>query len=430
MVFTFYEAAVLFFVYSFLAWLAETSVATIKEKDFRNRGFASGPFCFIYGFTGVLLSVFFQELKNDAFFLFLGSMVVATVVEWFAGKWLERVKQKKWWDYSGRKWNFDGYICLQYSVLWGLLGFLAVRYVNGFILDLYRVLPEMFGKMAVWGLLAVGALDVAGSLLSMYHVEERLPRVFGWNRKMQKWTFRFAAKVSMHIEERIGRAYPSTSQEETAEGESDTEKCSFAQLFWLFLVGAFLGDVVETIFCRVTAGVWMSRSSLVWGHFSIVWGLAIALVTALLYKDRDKQEHHIFLAGTFLGGAYEYICSVFTEIFFGKVFWDYSEMPFNLGGRINLLYCFFWGIAAVVWMKGLYPKISQLVELIRRKTGRVLTFILMIFMVLDICISVLALVRYDSRAAGRPAVHNWEQAMDGWFGDAKMEKIYPNAIQQ
>lgn len=48
MVFTFYEAAVLFFVYSFLAWLAETSVATIKEKDFRNRGFASGPFCFIY----------------------------------------------------------------------------------------------------------------------------------------------------------------------------------------------------------------------------------------------------------------------------------------------------------------------------------------------------------------------------------------------
>ena len=45
----------------------------------------------------------------------------------------------------------------------------------------------------------------------------------------------------------------------------------------------------------------------------------------------------------FLGGAYEYLCSVFTELVFGKVFWDYSWMPFNLGGRINLLYCFFWG---------------------------------------------------------------------------------------
>ncbi|WP_324250056.1 putative ABC transporter permease [Ligilactobacillus ruminis] len=52
--------------------------------------------------------------------------------------------------------------------------------------------------------------------------------------------------------------------------------------------------------------------------------------------------------GTFIGGAYEYICSVFTEIVFGKIFWDYRGLPFNLGGRINLLYCFFWGIATVV----------------------------------------------------------------------------------
>ena len=92
--FTFYEAAMLFFAYSFLAWLAETAVATIKVKDFRNRGFASGPFCFIYGFTGVFLAVFLQELKSSGVFLFLGSMAVATAVEWFTGKILERMKQK------------------------------------------------------------------------------------------------------------------------------------------------------------------------------------------------------------------------------------------------------------------------------------------------------------------------------------------------
>ena len=126
-----YNIAILFFAYSFFAWLAETAVATVKEKDFRNRGFASGPFCFLYGFTGVILTVFLQELKNDVLFLFLGSMAVATAVEWFAGKTLERMKQKKWWDYSNKRWNFDGYICLQYSVLWGLLGFFAVQYGNG-----------------------------------------------------------------------------------------------------------------------------------------------------------------------------------------------------------------------------------------------------------------------------------------------------------
>ena len=95
-----YDLAVIFFAYSFLAWLAETAVATLKEKNFRNRGFASGPFCFIYGFTAVILTVFLQELRSSLFFLFLGSAVIATVVEWITGKTLERLKQKKWWDYS------------------------------------------------------------------------------------------------------------------------------------------------------------------------------------------------------------------------------------------------------------------------------------------------------------------------------------------
>lgn len=101
-------------------------------------------------------------------------------------------------------------------------------------------------------------------------------------------------------------------------------------------------------------------------------------------------------------------------------------MPFNLGGRINLLYCFFWGIAAVVWIKGLYPKVSHLVGMILHKTGLVLTGVLMVFMTVDILVSVLALVRYDTRAAGKEPEHRWEQSMDEHFGDERMEKIYPN----
>lgn len=57
----------------------------------------------------------------------------------------------------------------------------------------------------------------------------------------------------------------------------------------------------------------------------------------------------------------------FTELVFGTVFWDYSDIPFNLGGRINLLYCFFWGIAAVIWLKILYPRLSALIEKIPGK---------------------------------------------------------------
>ncbi len=428
--YSFYGITILFFAYSFLAWLAETSVAAIKNKDFRNRGFASGPFCFIYGFTAVMLAVFFQELKGDLFFLFLGSAAVATAVEWFTGKALEGMDQKRWWDYSGKKWNFDGYICLQYSALWGVAGLLAVRYGNGLILSLYRILPALAGQALVWGLIAVGLLDLAGSLMSVCHMEEKLPRVFGWNRKLQEWTYRLASGLSRRIENRIRKAYPATLRETEAASGKAAEKCSMTQLFWLFVIGAFLGDVVETLFCRATVGVWMSRSSLVWGHFSVVWGLAIALVTALLYRSRDKQEFHIFWIGTFLGGAYEYICSVFTELVFGKVFWDYSRMAFNLGGRINLLYCFFWGIAAVVWIKALYPKAAALIGFIIRKTGRVLTVFVAVFLALDVCVSMLALIRYDSRAKGMEAVHRWEQVIDRHFNDDRMQQIYPNAIEQ
>ena len=75
----------------------------------------------------------------------------------------------------------------------------------------------------------------------------------------------------------------------------------------------------------------MSRSSVVWGPFSVVWGLGVAGATLLLYRYKDKSDSFIFLAGTFLGGSLLNIyCSVFSELVFGKVFWDYSNIPFNL----------------------------------------------------------------------------------------------------
>lgn len=164
-----------------------------------------------------------------------------------------------------------------------------------------------------------------------------------------------------------------------------------------------------------------------WGPFSLVWGVAIAAASLLLYKYRDRSDRFLFLAGTFLGGAYEYICSVLSELVFGKVFWDYSQMMFNLGGRINLLYCFFWGIAAVIWMKGLYPVFSRWIEKIPMRAGKILTWIFFVFMVVNMAVSGLALIRSDQRADGIPATSQWQKVMDTHFDDKKLKKIYPNA---
>ena len=121
------------------------------------------------------------------------------------------------------------------------------------------------------------------------------------------------------------------------------------------------------------------------------------------------------------------MCSVLGELVFGQVFWDYSEIPFNLGGRVNLLYCFFWGIAAVVWIKGLYPHFSKWIEKIPKLTGYIASWILIVFMTADLMVSAAALIRYDQRAGGPPAKSGWEQVIDTNFDDARMKEIYPNA---
>ena len=430
----------LFLVYSFLGWVLETAAGTIKKKRFTNRGFTTGPFCGVYGTAAVLMAGALQELRGNPVFLFLGCAAVATAVEWITGKTLERLNRKKWWDYSEKRWNFDGYICLSYSVLWGILGFVAVRWGDDFFIWLYHALPGFAAKTVTFAAAAVVFCDTAASLATVRYVRQRSLRVLktaGESTPVRKFQYRTAVltrrlgkAIEAGVERRMEKAYPLIFEaaEQITKRKVFAEGCGFYKLFWLFLIGAVLGDLVETVFCRLTAGVWMSRSSLVWGPFSIVWGLAIATATALLYKDREKPDRHLFFIGTVLGGAYEYVCSVFTELVFGTVFWDYSEIPFNLGGRINLLYCFFWGIAAVIWIKGLYPFFSRWIEKIPVLWGYILTWVLAVFMAANIVVSSMALIRYDRRSEGMQADNVIEKLLDEHFDDERMERIYPNAL--
>lgn len=468
----------LFVIYSFFGWVLETAAGTIRRKRFVNRGFTTGPFCPVYGAAAVLMTAALQDLRGNDVFLFLGCAVTATAVEWVTGKSLERLNRKKWWDYSGKRWNFDGYICFQYSVIWGLLGAFTVKWGDGILTGLFHLLPGLAAAILTIGAAAVLFLDLFVSAVTVWSVKRRaksggvkktgksqyetgtagagtiinageterresagalreIQRAGALetsarrlNRRVAAMTGRLAGLIEARVERRMEQAYPLIFEaaEQIAEKGGFAKGCGFYKLFWLFLIGAVLGDLVETVFCRLTVGVWMSRSSLVWGPFSIVWGLAIAAATALLYKDREKPDRHLFVVGTVLGGAYEYICSVFTELVFGTVFWDYSAIPFNLGGRINLLYCFFWGIAAVVWIKGLYPVFSRWIEKIPALQGYVLTWLLALFMAANMAVSSLALIRYDMRAEGRPARNAVETIIDSRFDDARMEKIYPNAL--
>lgn len=355
MEYTGYEILWLFFIYSFLGWVLETVSAAFRHKKFVNRGLVNAPLCVIYGISAAGMAVFYGELHG--IWLFMACFILSTLIEWTAGHLIEKMYHERWWDYSNMKWNLDGYICLPISIFWGILSLAAMEWGNAIFVDLFHLIPSLPGKILLGVLSAMLALDIVATLCIL---SGRSRRIEQWE-EVDSWLSGISSHLGRVIygltDRRIRRAYPNVIHKKREDVKNDADVfaagCGFYKLVWLLIIGAFLGDIVETIFCRLTAGIWMSRSSLVWGPFSLVWGMAIAAASLLLYKYKDRSDRFLFLAGTFLGGAYEYICSVLSELVFGKVFWDYSHMLFNLGGRINLLYCFFWGIAAVVWMKGL-----------------------------------------------------------------------------
>lgn len=418
----------LFFTYAFFGWVLETVLVTLKQKKVVNRGFLNGPLCMIYGITAVILTVGLTSLKDNIFFLFVGSSIYATVVELIAGRFLEKYYHGRWWDYSKKKWNFDGYVCLDHSLFWGVLGVIVVKWMNPVLNRFYNANIPILMHTLMWILLAILILDILGTTAVLFKANDRA-RYDESNRRLAKLTAGLRTKISEVVERRILRAYPLSPkpQEKKEKSKVFAEGCGFYKLFWLFMAGALLGDLAETVFCRIVIGRWMSRSSVVWGPFSIVWGLGIALFTGILYQHRKRPVGFLFAAGTVLGGAFEYFCSVFTEMVFGTIFWDYSDVPFNLAGRINLLYCFFWGIAAVVWFRLVYGKVAGLIERIPLRTGKILTWIMAIFMVCNIAVSSLALGRYQERRAGIPADAPWQQIMDEKYNDEVMRRIYPKA---
>lgn len=133
----FLDLILYFAVYSFIGWVMETTFASITQRKFINRGFLIGPFVPIYGFGAILIiqssnwtSIIFENHFMSLFITLLFSTLLVTVLEFITGFLLEKVFNLKWWDYSNNIMNFKGYICLSYSLLWGILAFLLIQVIH------------------------------------------------------------------------------------------------------------------------------------------------------------------------------------------------------------------------------------------------------------------------------------------------------------
>ena len=201
---------------------------------------------------------------------------------------------------------------------------------------------------------------------------------------------------------------------------------TFYKLFWVFFIGCFVGVVVEIIWCMITKGHYESRTGLIYGPFNLVYGFGAALLSACLYRFRNRSKVFSFAGGLITGSVVEYVCSWVQEMIFGTTSWDYSNLPFNLNGRICLLYSVFWGILGVMWIKDLYPRMSKWILKIPNRAGRIATWVLTVFMAVNCLVSAVAVWRWAERVSGVPAANGFEEMLDARFPNERMERIYAN----
>ena len=126
-VFTYF---MLFFIYAILGWIIETTLVSIEKRKFVNRGFLIGPYCPIYGFGGLAITILLKNYIKDPIVLFLMAVIICGTLEYFTSYIMEKIFKARWWDYSAKKYNINGRICLETVVPFGILGCLVMYVLN------------------------------------------------------------------------------------------------------------------------------------------------------------------------------------------------------------------------------------------------------------------------------------------------------------
>lgn len=172
--FSFSEIALLFFIYSFLGWCVEVAFVAVTTGKVTNRGFLNGPVCPIYGcgMIGVLLALL--PVEKNVWLLFLGGMVICSAVELFGGWILDKIFHMRWWDYSDEKFNIGGYVCLAFSLMWGMAVVFAVKFVHHPIMAVVKKIPFQIQVIVVVVCGVVFVVDMIVTLKNLIGINKSL----------------------------------------------------------------------------------------------------------------------------------------------------------------------------------------------------------------------------------------------------------------
>ncbi|MCD7819239.1 MAG: putative ABC transporter permease [Lachnospiraceae bacterium] len=447
MEYTYTELLLFFMMYSFIGWVSEVVITSVTRRKFCNRGFFNLPLCPKYGIMADILVVVLPTVGEELsilniFIQYVITLVVVSVVDFVTSDLAHRILHRRLSQYE-RNTLFGGELKgTTVAIVKSAVILVLIKLLHPFIFTFVRLLPVLVLQMVGLVLLGLLMLDMV-SVVYAGEMRQRRETLENKRQKKGKKSGKGEKRVDVTrvvSEENLGnrlcnavwrrleRAYPGMGERD----EIRSGKYVFAKglclnkLLWIFIIWAFVGDLFETVFVWATTGVWMSRTSVIYGTFSIVWGFGAVIISVVTQRLTNRGDCFVFFSGAVLWGVYEYTCSVISEYVFGRTFWDYSDMMFNIGGRTNLLFCLFGGVLSVLWIKSLYPLISGLIEKIPPAIGVIATWGLIVLMAADLLLSGAVLSRYVNRLEGVEAQNVLGEFIDTNYSDEFVESIWPN----
>lgn len=194
-----------FFIYAFLGWCTEVCFSTCARGRFENRGFLNGPLCPIYGFGVVAVVLLLKPLKNDLVLLFVGSVVVTSVLELITGFLMEKIFKHRWWDYSNKPLNIGGYICLPFSLAWGLACVVLIDLIHPSIAFAVNHIPHIVSYIALAIMIATLLVDAAATSAAVFHFNRNLSEI----EKLAQHIHEISDNLGRHLSDSASRIYHS-----------------------------------------------------------------------------------------------------------------------------------------------------------------------------------------------------------------------------
>jgi len=173
----FYQVLMFFFIYGFIGWCLEVCYNAVDQGVWSNRGFLNGAICPIYGIGVVVVLYILEPISHFGPLLFVGGVVLCSVIELVTGYVMEKIFHQRWWDYSNEKFNIKGYICLKFSLYWGVGVVFVVKLVHPSIQGFVEWIPYEAGVVALIIALIVLAVDMADTFRTIVGINRELETI-------------------------------------------------------------------------------------------------------------------------------------------------------------------------------------------------------------------------------------------------------------